>query len=98
MQNGDTITTEDGGVFKLMGKRGGIMFFELQQERKAPRRTITMPEALMYEVESSWWASRVSWRWLQSLAGRYFAWKVRRKWGRYILGRKRMEQITKEYL
>ena len=37
-----------------------------------------------YEVSSSWWASFMFWKWGQDLAGSYYAWKVRRKYGRYI--------------
>jgi hypothetical protein len=44
---------------------------------------ISQIQALSYEIRASWWANRVSNPFLQDLAGRYFAWKVRRKFGRY---------------
>jgi len=44
---------------------------------------INQTQALLYEIRSSWWASWVSNPFLQDLAGRYFAWKVQRKFGRY---------------
>lgn len=40
-------------------------------------------EILDYEVRSSWWAHRISNAFLQSLAGHWFAWKVRTKLNRY---------------
>lgn len=39
---------------------------------------------IRYEIAASWWASWVGWGWGQSLTGKYFAWKVRRKLGRYL--------------
>lgn len=44
---------------------------------------ISKEQALLYEIRASWWASWVSNPFLQDLASRYFAWKVRRKFGRY---------------
>ena len=38
---------------------------------------------LDYEIRSSWWASWIGWSWGQELSGRYFAWKVKRKYARY---------------
>ncbi len=38
---------------------------------------------LDYEIRSSWWASWIGWNWGQELAGKYFAWKVKRKYARY---------------
>lgn len=49
-----------------------------------PQRTPTRLEILNYEVKSSWWANLVSWRPLQTLAGRYFARKVNRKYNRLL--------------
>jgi hypothetical protein len=34
---------------------------------------------IKYEVAASWWARKISVGWLQYLSGRYFAWKVKRK-------------------
>jgi hypothetical protein len=35
---------------------------------------------LQYEIRSSWWASYISNPYLQDLSGKYFAWKVIRKY------------------
>lgn len=39
---------------------------------------------LEYEVAASWWARDAGWRPLQNLASWYFAWKVKRKYSRYL--------------
>ena len=46
---------------------------------------ISRNQVLDYEVQSSWWASWVWWSWGRNLAGSYFAWKVKRKYGRYLI-------------
>lgn len=46
---------------------------------------INITQALTYEIKSSWWASKISNKFLSRLAGRYFAFKVKRKYDRYIL-------------
>jgi len=38
---------------------------------------------LEYEIGSSWWASWIGWDWGQKLSGKYFVWKVKRKYARY---------------
>lgn len=48
---------------------------------------ISINSILDYEIKSSWWASSISNPYLQDLASRYFAWKVRRKYGRYLLNK-----------
>ena len=40
-------------------------------------------EILDYEVRASWWAEWVGITCLQTLASRYFAWKVNRKYARW---------------
>lgn len=45
---------------------------------------IPIQEFLEYEVRSSWWARDVFWGWGQDLTARYFAWKTRKKYARYI--------------
>lgn len=47
----------------------------------------SMRDFLDYEIRSSWWASSISWNWAQDLAGRYFAWKVKRKYSRYVISK-----------
>lgn len=38
---------------------------------------------LDYELRSSPWVCWIGWPWLQQIAGRYFAWKVQRKFDRW---------------
>jgi hypothetical protein len=44
--------------------------------------SISLRDALAYEVASSWWAPMVSWSWAQNLAAKYYTRKAMRKWGR----------------
>lgn len=46
-----------------------------------------MREILDYEIRASWWAGWVGITPLQDLAGKYFAWKVRRKYARWVASR-----------
>lgn len=48
---------------------------------------ISIKSIIDYEIKSSWWASSVSNPYLQDLGGKYFAWKVKRKYGRYKLNK-----------
>jgi len=45
---------------------------------------MTLREAMLYEINASWWASYISSPRLQDLSARYFAWKTRRKYHRYM--------------
>lgn len=45
---------------------------------------MTLEQCLDYEIRASWWVSCVSWKSLQPLVGRYFAWKVNRKYSRWF--------------
>ncbi len=46
------------------------------------REPMTNIDTLKYEVGASPWARHLSWKWAQSLATCYYAWKVNRKWAR----------------
>jgi hypothetical protein len=46
---------------------------------------LTKEEILTYEVHSSRWAGWISFEWVQDLSSHYFAWKVNRKWARYLV-------------
>lgn len=48
---------------------------------------------LDYEIRSSWWASWIGNEKLQNLAASYFAWKVRRKCGRWEQSRRDAERL-----
>jgi hypothetical protein len=45
---------------------------------------MTREQCLDYEIRSSWWAQWVGWKPLQIVAGKYFAWKVNRKYNRWL--------------
>lgn len=56
---------------------------------------LSISSILDYEVRSSWWASLVSNYYLQKLSGRYFAWKIKRKYNRYLISRNWQTEIIK---
>lgn len=39
---------------------------------------------LHYEIYNSWWCQFIGWDLGSELAGRYFAWKVKRKYKKYV--------------
>jgi hypothetical protein len=39
---------------------------------------------LDYEIKSSWWAGWIGWNWGQELSVKYFIWKTKRKYSRYL--------------
>lgn len=45
---------------------------------------ISLFQAFDYEIRAAGWPARVSVPWMQNLAARYFAWKVRRKYTKYV--------------
>lgn len=53
---------------------------------------ITLKEVLEYEIRSTWWTKLVSWTWFQKIAGSYFAWKVGKKYKRYVEAMQRKQQ------
>lgn len=38
---------------------------------------------LDYEIRSSWFASWISWDWMQEISAKYFAWKTLKKYKKY---------------
>lgn len=46
--------------------------------------TLSSLDVLLYEVRASWFANMISSPFLQDLTGRYFAWKCKRKYRRYL--------------
>lgn len=54
---------------------------------------MTRQEILYYEVAACWWAEWMSLPFLQEIAAKYFAWKVNRKYDRYLKMLKRKELI-----
>lgn len=59
------------------------------------QRKLTREEILDYEVKASWWAARVNNRYLQELAGSYFAWKINRKYNHYLIAFDAQEWLAK---
>ena len=50
-----------------------------------------------YEVRSSWWASLISNKTLQDWAGKYFAWKVGRKFRRWQQSMRNRDMIMEKF-
>jgi len=67
---------------KSSGHRGLRLNQALMQATHKTKQPIEV--FVDYEVRASWWVQWVSWAWLQHLAARYFAWKVKRKYRRYL--------------
>ena len=51
----------------------------------------TLEQAVDWEVNSACWTTLVSWRWVQIIAGHYFAWRTKRLYLRYEV-RREMER------
>jgi len=54
---------------------------------KATLPIIPIRNILDYEIRSSWWASIISWAWLQNISATYFAWKTKTKYARYEMNK-----------
>lgn len=63
---------------------GSTTLIDINQKEHQTSLNVSIKTFIDYEVRSSRWASKVSAPWLQKLAGKYFAWKVKRKYDRYI--------------
>lgn len=48
---------------------------------------ISRKQCLDYEIHSSKWANKIGNKYLQKIAGTYFAWKVRKKYNRYLISK-----------
>ena len=57
---------------------------------------LSMQEVLNYEIHSHWLASWIGFEWGQDLMARYFAWKVRRKYNRYIISLEERNRVLNE--
>jgi hypothetical protein len=56
---------------------------------------INLIDALNYEIRASWWVGFIGNPFLQTLAGRYFAWKAQRKHGRYVNSLQIREEVER---
>lgn len=54
---------------------------------------LSMQEVLNYEIHSHWLAGWISFKWGQDLMGKYFAWKVRRKYNRYLISLEERKRV-----
>ena len=54
---------------------------------------LSMQEVLYYEIHSHWLASWIGFEWGQNLMGKYFAWKVRRKYNRYLVSLEERKRV-----
>ena len=54
---------------------------------------LSMQEVLNYEIHSHWLASWIGFEWGQDLMGKYFAWKVRRKYNRYLVSLEERKRV-----
>ncbi len=52
---------------------------------------------LEYEITSSPIASWIGWEWGQDLCARYFAWKVNRKYNRYLKSLRIKRELIEKY-
>jgi|TARA_R110000751_G_scaffold153060_1_gene258189 hypothetical protein len=59
--------------------------FNLQDHKTEAISHMAMQEILNYEIRSHWAAKFIGFEWGQDLMSKYFAWKVRRKYNRYLV-------------
>ena len=52
-----------------------------------------MQEVLNYEIHSHWLSSWIGFEWGQDLMGKYFSWKVRRKYNRYLVSLEERKRV-----
>lgn len=71
---------------------GGVLYFcyllltypcHLVMENLSAKPPVPITDLIYYEISSSWWARGLSNPLLQQWAGRYYAWKVKRRYQRY---------------
>lgn len=63
---------------------------------ETPIEMLDVRQVLDYEVRSSWWACSINNNWLQNMVGKYFAYKVRRKYKRYKYSYDLNEEMKKK--
>lgn len=54
---------------------------------------LSMQEVLNYEIHSHWLAGWIDCEWGQDLMAKYFAWKVRRKYNRYLISLEERKRV-----
>jgi len=58
--------------------------YDFDTEIELVENSFSVQDFLEYEIRSSIWASFIFWDWGQNLSVKYFAWKVGRKYHRYL--------------
>jgi hypothetical protein len=66
---------------------------KIKEYLNRPKKPLLIGDVLLYEINSHWFASKVSNVFLQELLGRYFAWKVTRKYRRYTYNMEMRSQL-----
>ena len=66
---------------------------EIKMLRSEFIRPLSLDEVLDYEIRSHWLASWIGFEWGQYLIGKYFAWKLRRKYNRYLVSLKERNRV-----
>jgi hypothetical protein len=69
--------------YNIDGKNIRLLTQEEIYSLKDMEKTISIEEALDYEIRSSWWACLLPWDWMHRLAARYFYKRVKRRHARY---------------
>tara|TARA_Y100000310_G_scaffold345655_1_gene467804 strand:+ start:18088 stop:18291 length:204 start_codon:yes stop_codon:yes gene_type:complete len=57
-----------------------------------------MKTFLDYEIRSSWWACLIPFSFLQDLVVKYFFWKVKRKYNRYLYSIRIYDEMMKNMM
>ena len=88
--HGRTRSVNVNGVEKSLSQKTMVMnsVRKVAMNLTTDDRTMSMLDILDYEIRSSWWVSRVGSQWGQKLTAKYIAWKVKRKYDRYVRSRK----------
>lgn len=54
-----------------------------QRVSESDSKTISLNQALEYEVRGTWWATFITWEWMLRLVAKHLSNKTRKKHGRY---------------
>jgi hypothetical protein len=66
-------------LFKHLADEHGLLL--LESEKREIADCLNEKDFLLdYEIRGSWWPQYIRFRWMQFLAGKYFGYKVRRKY------------------
>jgi hypothetical protein len=81
-------------LFKHLEDEHGLLL--LESEKREIADCIDEKDFLLdYEIRGSWWPQYIVFRWMQVLAGKYFARKIDRKYNRMKRSLQMKEQVRK---